>query len=354
MDKCEYCNHDLISSRYLLNGADLLKSCPDCSRHQKCHIYYPCPDSFGFRKESIQTHCTRCRAQTVNKQRPFNNHISCSDAIDLGYHLINSVRLLPISSKIMEYYGGFETFFMKVLPERGYKYYFNKKIKDSGGALVIFQFMGTVCGHAIVSNEVLFPEPTFIDSFEYMGYYTFYSNSIVLYSEPISLEEFKKISPRIVSFNQSFQKLNVSVIPRLINHIKINDSVQKIASTSDVYPEEFLDNELPLLKEGAKTQITVNAYERNLEAKRLCVEHNMDSDGNICCKICGFDFGKTYGLDFRGLIHVHHIREISSIGEEYVIDPICDLIPVCPNCHAALHHRRPAYSIDYLTKILKK
>jgi 5-methylcytosine-specific restriction protein A len=28
---------------------------------------------------------------------------------------------------------------------------------------------------------------------------------------------------------------------------------------------------------------------------------------------------------------------ISTIGEEYQLDPVKDLVPVCPNCHAMLH-----------------
>jgi 5-methylcytosine-specific restriction protein A len=28
---------------------------------------------------------------------------------------------------------------------------------------------------------------------------------------------------------------------------------------------------------------------------------------------------------------------ISTIGKEYLLDPVKDLVPVCPNCHAMLH-----------------
>ena len=49
------------------------------------------------------------------------------------------------------------------------------------------------------------------------------------------------------------------------------------------------------------------------------------------------DFEETYGELGRGFIHVHHLVPISSIGKTYQIDPINDLAPVCPNCHAMLH-----------------
>ena len=36
-----------------------------------------------------------------------------------------------------------------------------------------------------------------------------------------------------------------------------------------------------------------------------------------------------YGKAADGLIHVHHLRELSGIGKENVVDPVKDLRPVC-------------------------
>lgn len=38
------------------------------------------------------------------------------------------------------------------------------------------------------------------------------------------------------------------------------------------------------------------------------------------CKICGFDFEKTYLKAAKGLIHVHRVVPISTIKEDYQID----------------------------------
>jgi 5-methylcytosine-specific restriction protein A len=84
--------------------------------------------------------------------------------------------------------------------------------------------------------------------------------------------------------------------------------------------------------EGAVTTVLVNRYERSATARRKCIEHY----GAICA-VCSLDFKSTYGQIGEGFIHVHHIVPISSIGETYVLDPITDLVPVCPNCHAMLH-----------------
>lgn len=112
-------------------------------------------------------------------------------------------------------------------------------------------------------------------------------------------------------------------------------------------PDEVSDNET--LYEGAKFPITVNAYERNPEARKQCIAHY-----GATCFVCGFDFGLTYGEVGRGFIHSHHLRQLSDIGEEYVIDPINDLRPVCPNCHAIIHKRKTPYSIDEVRSLLQQ
>jgi hypothetical protein len=99
--------------------------------------------------------------------------------------------------------------------------------------------------------------------------------------------------------------------------------------------------------EGSVHRVLVNAYERNPAARQRCVEHY----GANCC-ICGFNFGTVYGGVAEGFIHVHHLRPLSEIGAEYVIDPVRDLRPVCPNCHAVLHRRDPAYSIEEVKAFL--
>jgi 5-methylcytosine-specific restriction protein A len=54
----------------------------------------------------------------------------------------------------------------------------------------------------------------------------------------------------------------------------------------------------------------------------------------------------------EGVIHVHHLRELATLGKEYEVDPINDLRPVCPNCHAILHTSTPAMTINQLRKVL--
>lgn len=101
------------------------------------------------------------------------------------------------------------------------------------------------------------------------------------------------------------------------------------------------------LVEGAVRRIVVNAYERNRAARAECIAHYGSS-----CVICSFDFGTVYGPTGKGLIHVHHLRPLSDVGEEYEIDPVNDLRPVCANCHAIIHRQEPPHSIGEVRSFL--
>ena len=90
-------------------------------------------------------------------------------------------------------------------------------------------------------------------------------------------------------------------------------------------------------REGAVSRIEVNRYERDPRARKAAIEHH-----GVDCSVCGFNFGAAYGDLGSGFIHVHHLRELSTLPEEYQMDPEADLIPVCANCHAMLHRERPA------------
>lgn len=106
-------------------------------------------------------------------------------------------------------------------------------------------------------------------------------------------------------------------------------------------PEEVVNPER--FVEGAAKTIAVNAYERNSMARLACIQHY-----GAVCAICDFNFETAYGLIGKGFIHVHHIVPLAEIRKEYALDPIHDLIPVCPNCHAIIHLTQPAMSVQDL------
>ncbi len=100
-------------------------------------------------------------------------------------------------------------------------------------------------------------------------------------------------------------------------------------------PEQFI--------EGASKTISVNTYERNSVARLKCIEHY-----GYEYVVCSFNFEKIYGSIGEKYIHVHHIVPLSKIKKEYKLDPIKDLVPVCPNWHAIIHKTQPALTIEQL------
>lgn len=119
------------------------------------------------------------------------------------------------------------------------------------------------------------------------------------------------------------------------------ESVRRGAERERLHPDE-LEPGLTY-PEGAKRQVRVNAYERNAAARRACLA----SHGHRCA-VCDVSFAERYGSLGEGFIHVHHTLPLSTVPADYKVDPVADLIPVCPNCHAMLHRREPPLTIDQL------
>jgi len=114
-----------------------------------------------------------------------------------------------------------------------------------------------------------------------------------------------------------------------------------------VFPDE-VDKEAEY-SEGKTRQVVVNSYERNRQARQECIQHF-----GLNCQICDFNFKERFGQLGQNFIHVHHVIEISTIGKEYSVNPITDLIPVCSNCHSMLHKKKPAYTVAELKEIINK
>lgn len=123
-------------------------------------------------------------------------------------------------------------------------------------------------------------------------------------------------------------------------------------------PQPFIDDDPTEISnpgngifEGAMTRVLVNRYERDQNARNICLEAH-----GYNCSVCGMNFEQVYGPIGKDFIHVHHIKPIAQIGKEYEIDPVNDLVPVCPNCHAMLHKGKDGkvLTIEELKERLKK
>jgi 5-methylcytosine-specific restriction enzyme A len=123
----------------------------------------------------------------------------------------------------------------------------------------------------------------------------------------------------------------------------------KIVWTIDANDSELMVRDSQkLLYEGNPSVVLYTKYERDPVARRLCIDYY-----GWDCLACQFNFWKTYGDLGFNFIHVHHIIPLSSIQQTYRVNPIKDLVPLCPNCHSMVHRAPEALTVSDLRVILK-
>lgn len=204
----------------------------------------------------------------------------------------------------------------------------------------------------VVNKETQLPGVGFYKLYDELNNTKYASNK---YFEEKCRNEVKKAILNCEDWYKLTEYLNIQIegivapeedlkIENKTNLISINNN--DLSHFESVFPEEVSEK----YQEGSVKSVLVNKYERNPVAKRKCIEHF-----GAKCQICGFKFSEKYGDAFENKIHVHHIKPLSEIGEEYEINPITDLIPVCPNCHMVLHSKgkNEVYSIDDVRKMIK-
>lgn len=229
------------------------------------------------------------------------------------------------------------------------------KMEDAG-----FQFEREQSPHMQnrKENELVFIHPQLIEKFEEDGYNVraekFYIKPLSdepdceigfvtgttsplhngsLFVEPNAIDTYKENPAWTNRENDSsLDRLLISII-NYLGSIE-EQSVSAKQSTSRTFIE------------GKVRNVDQTIYERNSEAREACLEHH-----GFSCKVCDYNFEENFGEVGKGFIHVHHITPISEIGEEYEVDPVSDLVPVCPNCHAMIHAKKPAFSIQEIKKL---
>ena len=127
--------------------------------------------------------------------------------------------------------------------------------------------------------------------------------------------------------------------------------IEHLLGQADVSILNRLPEEVPerLFFEGGAVRVTVNRYERDPNARAECLRIR-----GSACSVCRVDLASVYGPIASDLVHVHHVTPISSVDRGYKVDPRTDLVPVCPNCHAALHRRDPPLSPDELRDLMER
>ena len=106
-------------------------------------------------------------------------------------------------------------------------------------------------------------------------------------------------------------------------------------------------DQFPFDVEGRLTTAVVRKRERSRRNKMLCLLIH----GPVC-RVCGFIPEAVYP-SLRNIIEVHHIEPVSELAAPKPYNPRTDLIPLCPNCHRAIHTRVPAYLPEELRAFME-
>ena len=100
--------------------------------------------------------------------------------------------------------------------------------------------------------------------------------------------------------------------------------------------------------EGGKIFRLINYYERNSKLRTEAIKIHGKK-----CKVCDFDFEKTYGKRGKDYIEVHHLKPLHTLDKPEEVNPETDMTVLCSNCHRMIHRKKNAIlSLDALKNIL--
>lgn len=139
----------------------------------------------------------------------------------------------------------------------------------------------------------------------------------------------------------------VHCLPERIERFGSHEIRLRPPAESNSIPEAV--GETAGLTEGAAYEFISTAYERDPQARQECI-----AEYGARCSVCTMSFGEDYGPEAEGYIHVHHLRPLAEIRGEHRVDPVKDLRPVCPNCHAVLHIGGRCRSIEEVRRMLRR
>lgn len=244
-----------------------------------------------------------------------------------------------------------QDYFVNDLPNRPqceYNYR-TSGLNSCDGSLVLFQYKNRIVASAVFRESVKYKET--LEGI-YKGYLSFYRDTIQIL-KPISAEELRELDDKFEKFSnvKQYLKCDFKSISELIQEKRLETKTTTLSVDKDSTDIMLLKGEYEVsddLREGTMLKVNVNRYERSRKARKACLDHY-----GYKCMVCEFDFEKVYGELGKGIIEVHHKKALSEIKEDYKVDPINDLVPICSNCHTVIHSKNPNLTTEELREVIK-
>lgn len=114
----------------------------------------------------------------------------------------------------------------------------------------------------------------------------------------------------------------------------------------------YIYDENDIINEGQIKNAKTNTKSRSQKLRQFAIQY-FTKDNTIKCKLCGFDFGDTYGEYGKGFIEIHHIKPIyqftSDDETKTIKEALKNLMPLCSNCHRIVH-KNPSVPLSNLLR----
>lgn len=171
----------------------------------------------------------------------------------------------------------------------------------------------------------------------------------------INSSQLYSITPNKLVFSSNKRKINNHTSDESILETAKSALAPIMAAVAELIGyEEAVESEKEISHyetemEGQVNIQTVLTRERSQRNRQLC----LGIHGEVC-GICGFNPIEVYG-DAGSIIEVHHKQPLGNLSNPELYDPKNDLIPLCPNCHRAVHTKRPVpWTPDQIKEKLTK
>lgn len=186
---------------------------------------------------------------------------------------IQEIRFLPMSKKEFPTYDLVKEFLNLTLQERkGLYYYKRRNIKFDNKILVLFQYDGK-----LISSAIMVGQNNDFNNNDYSGYYIFNMESLYVFEEAITRNEFNNIDDSFKGFNQSTRKTNLMYLDLIIEII----NRKRYLGKHEVFWKKFVDSfDKNNIFNDTFTKIKIwnrSYYDLNWKYKgiHICVRHNL-------------------------------------------------------------------------------
>ena len=119
-------------------------------------------------------------------------------------------------------------------------------------------------------------------------------------------------------------------------------------STNNKIVKQTENDHLISYNEGKTYNVIQTRYERSVKAREKCIE-----EYGLNCFACELNLEDIYGEIGKDYIQVHHLNPFANNKGEHETNPIIDLRPLCPNCHAMIHRKNPPFTIEEMKILIK-